>query len=163
MKINKDGTPRKMSTGCLPVEVSKRIDAGGWRNKKTLTEWALEFNITYQRMSGVLVLLRSNWGKEYHPYQGEMTVKGVKKFGVIVDINKNEEYLVTGTNFYRNNTFKPHMISQFRIINEGIKNFPLLVSELIPFIEETQIAVIEANKKAREEQKKTRQKEPVIT
>lgn len=138
-----------LQKGARPAKLLARLQAG---EKKTITEWAKAFGMTYGWMSGIIHGLRKH-GHHYRPFRGQMRVGGVMKTNIVVDITEKEEWLISGLNTYEDNYSLPAIKSQFRMLEDGIKKHPRVVADVEPYIESLQLAMIEGRKALRAEQK----------
>src|SRR3990167_10131958 len=69
----------------------KEVEAG---SQMTIAEWAKRLGVNYANMEGCLGTLRRR-GLSYHPYQGEVKIKGVPKSGIVVLVSSKEEWAVS--------------------------------------------------------------------
>jgi len=120
----------------------KEVEAGA---KMTIKEWANKFGVSYVAMESSLGTLRRR-GLSYHPYQGEILVKGVKKTGIVVLVSRKEEWAVSAMNTYEDKHSLPLIKGQFRMFSAILKEQPQLATEITSFAENLMLEAINANK-----------------
>lgn len=116
----------KLYRSGLPFDVVKKMESGV---KMTIKEWARAYGVPYSQMAGILTRLRQK-GFHYHPYDGQIRVKGSMRTGILVDITENPEFFRRGMNRYQDHFAAPYLSGMFRVMEKGITEHPELSSDI---------------------------------
>lgn len=133
---------KSMHKNGFPYKFVQEYKAGV---RKSITEWADYFGVTYAFMNVILVNLRKR-GMHFHPTSESITVKGVSKIGMVVDIMDKQSYVVPAMDAYENRSLIPHMKGIFSKIEAMVSKYPKLESVAQEMSDNMQARFIESRK-----------------
>ena len=140
-----EGDMKWVHQGSHLWEIVKMVQMG---RELTIPQMAEILNVKEASVCEALVRARKK-GFEYHPIFKGKRKNGNCGRGIVVDINKNKEFLRLGLNKYEDNCTLPHLKGIVRKFETGLMLYPGMTGEIQQLSDRLSMVAIKSREKAR--------------